>query len=119
MVFVTWSSLTSFSDNEIPLFEIPHFDKLVHFTFYFVAVLLGVMALREKNNSAINLKRALTIIVLSMILFGMLIEVVQYSFTLDRSGDKYDVLANSIGAIGGFLAIKLLFSSRLGLKWKQ
>ncbi len=119
MVFVTWSSLFSFSGDDLPVFQIPHLDKLVHFTFYFVAVILGTMAIRGKKAEKISLGKSLLVMVVAMIFFGILIEVIQGVYTLDRMGDKYDALANSIGAVSGALVLKFVFSDSCRLKWKQ
>ena len=119
MVFVTWSSLFSFSGDDIPKFEIPHLDKAVHFTFYFVAVILGVMSFREVFKGKYKLLKSVLIIGIFMIIFGTIIEVLQYKITPDRKGDFYDGLANSVGALSGALVMKTLFSRKWGLNWGQ
>ncbi|WP_273565778.1 VanZ family protein [Maribacter halichondriae] len=119
MVFVTWSSLFSFKDTDLPKFEIPYLDKAVHFTFYFMAVVLGMMAVREYSKGRADYRKSLFYTFLAMLFFGIIIEVVQYAFTLDRTGDIFDGVANAVGALFGVLAIKLLFSRNGRLNWKQ
>lgn len=119
MVLVTWFSLFSFSSDDIPRFNIPHLDKAVHFTFYFVAVVLGLMCLRENYKGRYELIKSVLIIALFMIIFGIIIEVLQYKFTQDRMGDIYDGLANTTGALLGAWAMKTLFSRKWGLNWGQ
>jgi VanZ family protein len=119
MVFVTWSSLASFSDTDLPDFNIPHIDKLVHFTFYFVAVILGIMTINRNVLVQWSFQKAAIFLLISMVLFGIIIEVVQYNFTVDRMGDPYDALANSLGALCGVLAMKFVIQRTKGLKWKQ
>ncbi len=119
MVFVTWSSLFSFKDTDLPKFEIPYLDKAVHFTFYFMAVVLGMMAIREYSKGMADYKKSLFYIFLAMLFFGIIIEVIQYVFTLDRTGDIFDGVANAVGTLFGVLAIKLLFSRGGRLNWKQ
>ena len=94
----------------------PHMDKLVHFTFYFVAVILGTMAIRSQKAGKIGLGKSLWPMVLGMIVFGTLIEAIQYNYTTDRMGDLFDVLANTLGAVGGALVLKYIFSGPFGLK---
>ncbi|MGB5555255.1 MAG: VanZ family protein, partial [Flavobacteriaceae bacterium] len=94
-------------------------DKAVHFTFYFVAVVSGVLAIREHTKGDADLKRTLIYALIAMVVFGIIIEVLQYKFTVDRTGDIYDGLANSLGAFGGSLAAKFLFSRQGLLNWKQ
>lgn len=118
MVFVTFSSLYSFEAIDPPKFEIPHLDKIVHFTFYFVACILGVFFLRERTSGKLQLKKALLCMVFATIAFGVLIELLQYYLTTLRTGDVLDGLANSIGSISGGMLMKLYFSGKRRLKWE-
>ena len=118
MVFVTFSSLYSFKGLKPPSFSIPHADKLVHFTFYFVACILGIFFLRELSKGKMMFKQALLSMVISMICFGVIIEVIQHIFTLNRTGDIMDALANSAGAICGAAVVKYLFFKGQALKWR-
>ena len=119
MVFITWSSLFSFEDDDLPSFKIPHLDKAVHFTFYFVAAVLGVLAIREYSKGNVDYRKSLGVTFFAMLIFGIIIEVIQYVFTLDRMGDIFDGLANGIGAFCGVLAMNFPFSKNSRLNWKQ
>ncbi|MGB7394973.1 MAG: VanZ family protein [Pricia sp.] len=118
MTFVTWASLSSFPDDGTPTIDIPHFDKFVHFCFYLGAAVLGALFVREIARGRFPLVKTLILVVLGAIMFGIIIEVLQYTFTVDRMGDSMDALANSLGAIFGGSVTKWLFSWRNGLKWK-
>jgi len=118
MVFVTFSSLNSFEGVRTPRFDIPHIDKVVHFTFYFVACILGILFLRERFRGEMGIKKALIIIALSTIAFGILIEILQHNFTVSRMGDVFDGLANTLGSLCGAIALKGYFSGKRQLKWK-
>jgi len=118
MVFITFSSLYSFEYDGDSKFKIPHFDKIIHFTFYFVACVLGVLFLRERTKGTIQLGKALLIIMLATIGFGILMEVLQHNLTTERSGDFFDGLANTIGSFCGAILTKFYFSRKRGLKWK-
>lgn len=117
-MFVTFSSLYSFEKTGSSSFHIPHLDKAVHFTFYFVACILGSLFLRERSKRIIGLQKALLLMTISTIMFGILIEVIQYGFTENRSGDIFDGIANSLGSFCGALALKSYFSRKTRLKWK-
>ena len=117
-MFVTFSSLFSFSGIDTPSLEIPHLDKVVHFTFYFAACLLGVFFLREQTRGEIPLKKALIIMLLATIAFGILMEVLQYTLTTERTGDILDGIANTVGSFCGALLMKFYFSKERSLKWK-
>ncbi|MBT8184796.1 MAG: VanZ family protein [Eudoraea sp.] len=119
MTFVTLLSLFSLpGDKDVPEFNIPYGDKLVHFTFYFVAAILGCLFLRERTNGGLKPGIAIIIIAISVIIYGTIIEVIQAVFTVDRTGDMNDALANCLGAFCGAVTIKLLFSGKRQLKWK-
>ena len=119
MVLVTVLCLISFSNDDLGAIEFAHMDKVVHFTFYFVASILGILALREVGRGTISFKKATAIIFVSLTLYGMVIEVLQYSFTADRSGDVFDAITNAIGALVGICILKFVFSINTPLKWKN
>ena len=110
-MFITFSSLFSFTGSMmVPRFSMPHVDKVVHFIFYFVLVLLGVKAIQEFFNVKPTLRKVLLYVLFFAIAYGILIECLQYGFTENRHGDILDVLANSIGALVGMFAVKSLVS---------
>jgi len=119
MVFITFSSLYSFENTDTSDFEIPHLDKAVHFTFYFVAAILATFFVRETTKGSFTLHRTVWLVVFGAIIFGIIIEVLQYAITTDRHGDLLDALANSVGAIAGSLVAKSVFSKERWLKWKN
>lgn len=116
MVFVTFSSLYSFEGDDLSSFNIPYGDKIVHFVFYFVAGTLGFLFFHEQKGTRVLFRNVLMLIVVFLVFFGIIIEVVQERFTMNRSGDVFDALANSIGAIGGVTAMYFLFYSQRWLK---
>ncbi len=118
MAFVTWASLSSIPGEHTHDFDIPHLDKVVHFCFYFGATVLGTFFVRETVHGRMLLAKTLLFVVLGAIMYGIIIEVLQYNFTLSREGDPLDALANSCGAISGALVMKWLFSGVSRLKWK-
>ncbi len=119
MALITWASLSTFSDDDTPDINIPHFDKVVHFSFYFGAAVLGTLFVRETMRDKPALAKTLVYVVSGAIIYGIIIELLQYTLTDDRQGDIFDALANSCGAIIGVLAMKWLFSKPKGLKWKN
>jgi len=119
IVIITILSLYSFEDFDTQKIYIPHLDKAVHFCFYFVAAILGSLLIRERTKGQLNLSRAIIITTLIVIIYGIVIEVIQNTFTQNRSGELYDVLANSLGAFFGAGLIFILFSGKSQLKWKD
>ncbi len=118
LVFVTLASLFSFDQDDTPSINIPHFDKFVHFTFYFVMVILGIWAVREYLKAPRKLAVVVVWVVVFAVLYGIIIEVLQHTLTASREGDILDALANAAGALMGMLVAKALFSSKWSLKWK-
>ena len=119
MAFITVLCLMSFSNDDLEVIEFAHMDKVVHFTFYFVASILGSLALREAKDGTVPFKRASVIIFVSLVLYGIVIEVLQYGFTVDRSGDVFDAITNTVGALTGICILKFVFSRNTQLKWKN
>lgn len=119
MVFVTFSSLVSFSDTDAANIDIPNLDKVVHFSFYFGAAFLAVFFIREVTKGRMALRKAVLLALIGAICYGIVIEVLQYSLTTDRHGDILDALANSVGAIMGSLVVKSFFSKERWLKWRN
>ena len=118
MVFVTILSLSPLSGlgNVTRTINIPHIDKFVHFTFYFVATILGSFFLREFKKNKIDIISASDKMFFFSVCYGMIIEVFQYCFTANRHGDFFDFIANSIGALFGWLVMKYVISNQVAQK---
>lgn len=52
------------------------------------------------------------------VIYGIIIEVLQYTWTVNRHGDILDALANTVGALLGIWVARILFSRKWSLKWK-
>lgn len=115
VVFITSLSLFSFEEDSVPTIHIPHFDKLVHFSFYFVFTVLGCWSFREVDRKNTPLKKIISKIIFYAVVYGMIIEVLQGVITVDREPDLLDVLANSLGALFGSFAVKFIFSVKTPL----
>ncbi len=115
-MLVTFSSLFSFSGIDTSSLHIPHLDKIVHFIFYFGMVIFGVIAFKEHLGQQFKLSKTLIVVFLFSVCYGIIIEVVQYSFTESREGDFLDAIANTVGALGGMFVSKRLNSRVWPLK---
>ena len=69
-------------------------DKYVHFTFYFFFVWFWNSFFTESNPLKNQLLKVLSV----AIFFGIIMEVCQELFTINRTADVYDALANTFGA---------------------
>lgn len=83
--------------------NIDNSDKYVHFTFYFIFVLVWFSFFTNHYKSSF-LKYY---ILLGAIGFGILMEICQGAFTTTRCPDVNDVYANSLGALFGIVIITL------------
>ncbi|MBP8669193.1 MAG: VanZ family protein [Bacteroidia bacterium] len=88
-------------------------DKLVHFTLFFILILLLKRAwlFIYKGVSSYNL-----IAIAIGVIYGGSLELMQSYFYTDRSGSWFDFLANSLGAICGVLFFEKLIDK--SGRWK-
>lgn len=98
-LIITVLSLVSF--NSVPKVYITGNDKLIHFLFYAILVVLLSFAI---NKSYFKMNHHL-LIVLFAIFYGIVIEVLQNLLTKNRQADFYDAVANSLGAVVGFICV--------------
>lgn len=89
--------------NKLPSVQVSGVDKYVHFTFHFTFTLLWGFYNRLRLGQWV-LKSSLIIVCLS-IGYGILIEILQETFTQTRKADILDVAANAAGAIVAFFVL--------------
>lgn len=94
--------------SNIPVVSIPHIDKLVHFCFYFGFNFLWFLYFKKQFKNTDDFRPLLLSFVFSTF-FGIIIEILQSEYTLTRSADMMDFLANSLGATSAIIAV-LLFN---------
>ena len=93
-------SLTPLNDLNLPSFS--YADKIVHFFLYFFLVLFWFLAYSGLKFKKIQL-------FFLAILLGIIIEFLQEYYVPNRTGDVFDALANTLGALSG-----LFFYQRFG-----
>ena len=93
-IWLTAVSLTPLDDLDLPSFS--YADKIVHFFLYFFLTLLWLLAYPKWWR-----KRIFFIIL--VLLWGIAIELIQEYFVPTRSGDVFDAIANTAGALTGLL----------------
>ena len=106
MVLITSLGLFSFSTEDEGRIWFPHLDKIVHFTFHFGIVVLGVLSLNEVAPKTWNWGKRITFLLVFSLIYGVLIELLQWIMPFDRSAEFWDVLANLTGAVTGGLLIQ-------------
>ncbi|MCR9265130.1 MAG: VanZ family protein [Flavobacteriaceae bacterium] len=120
VLFITTLSLFSFSEMDLDegRWNIPYADKITHFIFYLVFGVLGCLLVRERTKGQMELVKASRLIFLVAVVYGIGIEVLQYTLTTDRMAEFGDVLANTFGAFVGISLVRWSFSKERPLKWK-
>jgi len=117
VVFITFLSLFSFSElGDTSGIKIPHFDKIVHFIFHTVFVVLGCFFLKENKKELFFFKGKVLKMLFFAVLYGLIIEFLQYLMPFHRTAEILDVVANTSGAIFGSLLIKKYLSLNHKLK---
>lgn len=90
---------------------------MVHFTFYFVAALLGVFFLREQLGRGLTKRKAFISIFIMTLVFGIIIEALQHSLTTYREGELLDGIANGVGSLAGIFVAKYMLSKKGFVSW--
>lgn len=117
MALLTFLSLVSMDNIGVKGPEIPYLDKVLHFSFYLIAMLLGSLFARERSSSFSGKMAALVRIGLLLVLYGMIIEVLQGTGSNERSAEWGDLAANILGiAAGGWISL-LAFRKVRALNW--
>jgi VanZ family protein len=81
--------------------KISNIDKVYHSIAYFTLAIAWLIVYYKKPNKKY-------IIVICCIIFGIVIEVLQSKITAHRTGDYYDILANSSGVLFALLIFNLI-----------
>lgn len=76
--------------------QFKYLDKVEHTIAYFVLALLWLLALRKF--------RIKGIVVITVVLYGVLLEVLQSELTTYRTFDYMDMIANTFGVLLAFVA---------------
>ncbi|MEO9571074.1 MAG: VanZ family protein [Polaribacter sp.] len=76
-------------------------DKVYHLFAYFTLTICWLFSFYKKTSLKYK-------IVITCIIYGIIIEILQHTLTKYRTGDIYDVLANTIGIILGLIVFNLI-----------
>ena len=85
---------------DLPEIHISEADKIVHVLIYFILINIWLLYFYKKKDCNFNSKLIL-IVLISILLYGIIIEILQSLFTVSRIADIYDVAANFIGSLLG------------------
>jgi VanZ family protein len=99
LIIMYLSLANSHTFDKVPLINIPHIDKFVHFGMYFS--LMSIILL--ENRKTIITTGHLFVSAIIPLFYGILMEILQSVFTLTRSGSFYDALADTTGIIASIV----------------
>lgn len=87
------------------ILNVANVDKLYHSFAYFMLGITWLFTFYKKPEKKY-------IIVISCIIFGIIIELLQSNLTAYRTGDFLDVLANSLGVLLSLVIFNLIFKKK-------
>lgn len=93
-----------------PFLNIPHFDKMVHFTLFFVFCVFLLRPLKKLKTSFYFWAPAISVAL------SALLEFSQRIVTPSRASDFYDFLANATGVLAATLFFRLFVVNR---QWEK
>lgn len=102
--YVFWFSvvvtiiLTLMPSNQIPS-AIQIWDKAEHAIIFFILMFTGGVTYSKQSE----------LVALGLISYGTAIEVAQEYLTTSRNGDKFDIVADVIGVVLGYLLFKVIY----------
>jgi VanZ like family len=91
--------------NKIPgdgLFGIEHLDKIVHFFLFGFQILFWGIRLWAKQTIRARWREKFFFLLVVILLFGVVMEFVQLYFIPNRSFDRWDIVADSLGALAAY-----------------
>ncbi len=110
---ITIFILSLISTPQVPELKIKFIDKIIHVLMYFTLVSTWIWAFFKKNQKKIIPFTTLLVIFASSVLYGILMEYLQYSLTTERNFEIPDIIANIIGCLFGVFLYQLIKNLRL------
>ena len=99
LIIMYLSLADSHTFDKVSFINIPNFDKIVHFVMYFVLMFVITFENRKTIKGPVNL----IFIGLIPFFYGILLEILQSIFTVNRTGSIYDALSDIAGIMVSIL----------------
>ena len=103
--------------NDLPhngLFDLPNFDKLVHFGMFFLLTVLFCFPFSQRVTEISSVKSIFYKVVFCVILYGIVMEFVQKFYTVGRNFDLIDIVFDSIGSFAGLIVVRQYMVKKIG-----
>lgn len=88
--------------------DLLHIDKLIHIAFFVLFMLLWCLPLESRIHDENQRALRYIWIGLTFVVYGVAIEFVQKNFIPHRSFDFFDIVADAIGCIIGWVIVKYI-----------
>jgi|WetSurMetagenome_2_1015567.scaffolds.fasta_scaffold124039_1 VanZ family protein len=95
LIILYLSLANSDTFDQMPLINIPNFDKIVHFGMYFTLM----SAILFENRKVLKTNKYILLSSLIPVSYGILMEILQGTITTTRSASIYDILFNTAGSL--------------------
>ena len=109
--------LLTLRGNDLPhssFFDIPYFDKYVHFSMFFMLVALFSYPFFYVDLSASEIKGWMTRITIYVILYGIAMEFVQKFMANGRSFDLIDIIFDALGSVAALIVLRIFYDKKIG-----
>jgi VanZ family protein len=90
------------------LFNIPYFDKIVHFGLFTVFGLLLSAGFFKQREEGFLRQYFILLTILTGLFYGSITEVLQHFYFTGRDGNMFDAMANLFGTVFGVILFRLL-----------
>ena len=98
---------------ETPVDEVPGIDKLVHTGMYgFLCLVVMTERLRQVKHRPLKMKHCFVGLFVLPILMSGIIELLQSYATTCRSGDWWDMAANTLGVVAAWCIFAIIIKKR-------
>lgn len=87
--------------------KIEGLDKIIHGLIHFFLINIWMLYFYVKNDFQFKVKWLLPVFI-SVVLFGIIVEIMQGQFTDSRGADIFDIAANLIGSLLGIFFFRLI-----------
>lgn len=91
-------------------FTVPQLDKFVHVFLFGSFVFLWSFYFAAKGQNG-NLRKTFLLTMIVACLYGVAMEFIQKYFIPNRDFDIYDIAADCVGALGGFIIVGMIIKA--------
>jgi len=115
--FIISVVLLALPGNDLPhtdFFDIPFFDKYVHFGMFLLLTVLFCYPLVTSGLDKPAIRSTFIKITVLAILYGIIMEYVQLYLVYGRSFDVVDIVFDAAGSVVGYIAITMYYHKKIG-----